>query len=145
MKIIKANIDHLENLVPLFDGYRVFYRQPSDLAGSRHFLLNRFKNKDSVIFMAYDGNRAVGFTQLFHSFSSVSMQPIFVLNDLFIDSNYRNQGIGEALINRAKELAKDLNYKGISIQTETDNRAQYLYQRLGFEKDVDLHFFWKNS
>ena len=142
MTTVKANIDHLEDLVPLFDGYRIFYRQESDKATAHQFLLNRLTNKDSVIYLAYSDNMAVGFTQLYYSFSSVSLKPIFILNDLYVHKDYRGSGIGELLINRAKALCKDLGYKGMAIQTETNNKAQNLYKRLNFKPDPDLHFFW---
>jgi len=145
MQIIKAHIDHLEDLVPLFDGYRMFYKQSSDKKGARHFLIERFKNKDSVVFIAYKENEAIGFTQLYPLLSSVSMQPMYLLNDLFVDANNRDQGIGEALIEKAKQLCITENNKGLAIQTAFDNPAQHLYKRLSFEMDTDLHFFWKTN
>ena len=95
--------------------------------------------------MAYVNDKAVGFTQLYPLFSSVSMQPMYMLNDLFVDLNCRGQGIGEALINKAKQLCVSEKNKGLAIQTAHDNPAQHLYKRLGFEKDTDLHFFWTNN
>ncbi|GGI58433.1 hypothetical protein GCM10011444_27420 [Winogradskyella haliclonae] len=53
MTIHKATIDQLEDLIPLFDGYRAFYKQDSNLPKTRQFLLERLHNNDSVIFMAY--------------------------------------------------------------------------------------------
>tara|TARA_R110002049_G_scaffold31786_4_gene106950 strand:+ start:763 stop:1203 length:441 start_codon:yes stop_codon:yes gene_type:complete len=143
MNIIKAHIDHLEDLVPLFDDYRLFYEQFSDKVGAQQFLLERFKKEDAVIFMAYINDRAIGFTQLYPLHSSVSMKPMYLLNDLFVDSNYRGKGIGQALIKEAKALCISENNKGLAIQTAFDNKAQHLYERLDFEKDTDLHFFWK--
>ena len=144
MQIVRATIQHLEDLIPLFDNYRIFYKQKSDCSGAQKFLLERLKLKDSVIFIAYDNNKAIGFTQLYHLFSSVSMQKMYVLNDLFVTPNLRGKGIGEALINTAKKLAKAENQKGIAIQTAYNNPAQQLYKRLGFASDTDLHFFWKS-
>ena len=77
--------------------------------------------------------------QLFHSFSSVSMLLLFILNDLFLDKNYRKQGIGFALLNKAKQLCKKHNYKGLALQTEITNTPQKLYESLGWKKDKDLH------
>ena len=142
MTIIRAHIDHLEDLIPLFDGYRIFYKQHSNKNGARQFLKERFKNKDAVIFIAYRDEKAVGFTQLYPLHSSVSMKAMYLLNDLFVDKNYRGNGIGKALINKAKQLCTSENNKGLAIQTAFDNPAQHLYERLGFEKDTDLHFFW---
>ncbi|GGG42697.1 GNAT family N-acetyltransferase [Bizionia arctica] len=145
MTILKAQIEHLENLTPLFDGYRVFYEQDSDVVRSKQFLFERLKNKDSIIFIAYLENIAVGFTQLYPLFSSVTMESMYLLNDLYVDGNNRGKGIGEALINKSKTYCKENNLKGLAIQTAFDNPAQHLYQRLGFRKDPDLHFFWTNN
>lgn len=145
MIIHKATIDNLEDLIPLFDAYRRFYKQKSNLPKTREFLLERLQQNDSVIFIAYMENKAIGFTQLYHLFSSVSMQRMYLLNDLYVSSTLRGKGIGKALINKAKQLAKVENQKGIAIQTAYDNTARELYKRLGFEPDTDLHFFWTNK
>ncbi len=142
MKIIQAQIKHLDDLASLFDSYRMFYRQDSNLEKAKSFLKERITNKESTIYIAYINDKAIGFTQLYPLFSSVSMQPIYMLNDLFVDSNYRNKGVGNILIQAAKNLCIKNNNKGLSIQTAFDNPAQHLYERLGFKKDTDLQFFW---
>lgn len=153
MHIRLATIQDLELLVPLFNGYRVFYRKTTDLEGARSFLRERLIKKDSIIYIAFakavpttvevgDSDIAVGFTQLYPIFSSVSMEPMYILNDLFIDPDYRGQGIGQSLIATVKDLCCKEQQKGIVIQTETTNPAQHLYERLGFKKDPDLHYFW---
>ena len=68
-----------------------------------------------------------------------------VLNDLYIDNQYRNNSIGTALIDKSKQFCKKQNFKGLIIQTEKTNPAQHLYERLGFTKDQDLTFFWPNK
>lgn len=145
MTIIQATLENLDDLAPLFNGYRVFYRQASDIDSVKTFLKERFTKRDSVIYMAYMDAVPVGFTQLYFLLSSVSMRPMFVLNDLYIDANYRNKNIGTALIDKAKTICKEKGYKGMIIQTEYTNPAQHLYQRLGFIKDTDLTFFWTNK
>ncbi len=145
MNIIEATNQQLHDLIPLFDGYRQFYRQQSDFVGAKKFLEERLKLEDSIIFIAYEEENAIGFTQLFPLFSSVTMQRMYLLNDLYVEDNYRGKGIGKALIDRAKELCKVQKYKGLVLQTEVTNPAQKLYEKLGFVKDPDLHYFWKNA
>ena len=145
MEIVKATVEHINDLTPLFDNYRQFYKQASNLEKARSFLLNRINNNESVIYIAYLDNKAVGFTQLYPLFSSVSMQPIYLLNDLYVDATIRNKGVGQQLIKAAKNLCIDKEYKGLGIQTEVTNPAQHLYERVGFKKDPDLHFFWTNA
>ena len=145
IQIQQATNKDIKILAPLFDNYRVFYKQDSNLKAAETFLLERLKKKDSLIYTAFINNEAVGFTQLYPLFSSVSMQPMLLLNDLYVNNNHRNKGIGEALINKAKAYCKTNNLKGLGIQTAHDNPAQHLYQRLGFVLDTDLQFFWTNK
>lgn len=145
MTIYQAQLKDLEILAPLFDAYRIFYKQESNLDEVKTFLKALLEKKESVVYIASINGKAIGFTQLFPLFSSVSMEPMYLLNDLYVDSNHRNKGIGEALIDRAKQLCKDENQKGLAIQTAFDNPAQHLYERQGFVKDTDLQFFWSNK
>ncbi|WP_035334040.1 GNAT family N-acetyltransferase [Dokdonia sp. PRO95] len=145
MHIRKATLQDLDIITPLFDGYRLFYRQASNLEGASVFLKERLTYNESTIFIAFydrEETEAVGFTQLYPLFSSVSMERMMLLNDLYISPAHRGKGIGTLLINSAKELCISLKQKGIVLQTETTNPAQQLYERLGFNKDPDLHYFW---
>ena len=145
MEIVRAEIQHIPDLIPLFDGYRIFYRQQSDYVGAKQFLSERITKHESIIFMLYENENAIGFTQLFPLFSSVSMQHMYLLNDLYIEKNYRGQGYGKLLIDEAKKLCRSKNFKGLALQTEQNNPAQRLYEREGFIKDPDLHYFWTNA
>ena len=79
LDIVRATIGDLDELVPLFDGYRQFYGRRSDPAGARAFLGDRIAREESVIYLAYTGPReAAGFTQLYPSFSSVSLKPLWI-------------------------------------------------------------------
>jgi len=144
MKIINATSIHLDQLAMLFDGYRVFYGQPSDIEAAKAFLTERFLQKDSVIFLALSENeQSLGFTQLYPSFSSVSMQRTYILNDLFVDAATRGMGVGEALLNQAKKFALTQGSKGLTLETDIDNPAQKLYERLGWTKDTNVfHYTW---
>jgi GNAT superfamily N-acetyltransferase len=101
--IRQATVSDLDGLVPLFDGYRQFYRQASEPDRIRKFLLDRFEHNQSVIFVAVKDGRAVGFTQIYPSFSSGALARIFILNDLFVDPGARLIGTGSALLQAAAE------------------------------------------
>ncbi len=146
MKIKNAILSDLEHLVPLFNNYRVFYGQHSNLDAARSFLKTRLSKKESTIFLALYNDKPVGFTQLFKTFSSVSLEPFLILNDLFVTPEFRNRGVGRALLEYAKLHCKELDYKGLALETALDNPAQKLYEQLGWEKDeAYLHYFWKNT
>ncbi|WP_350292087.1 GNAT family N-acetyltransferase [uncultured Croceitalea sp.] len=146
MKVIRATKEHIPLITPLFDAYRVFYEQASDNEGAKSFLEKRLEFNESVVFLAMDGDIAVGFTQLYMTFSSVSMESFYILNDLYVIPSYRTKGIGKALLNKAKEQCILMNYKGVGLETASNNPAQHLYERLGWEKDINhFHYFWTAS
>lgn len=94
MTIKRVRLVHLKEAGHLFNLYRVYYDQKSDMEGAVNFLRERISNEESVIFLAYSQEQAVGFTQLYPTFSSVQMKRTWVLNDLFVHEEHRGQGFG---------------------------------------------------
>ncbi|HWE49990.1 MAG TPA: hypothetical protein VG273_09390, partial [Bryobacteraceae bacterium] len=60
VEVRQATVEDLDLLVPLFDAYRQFYRQPSEPERVRQFLLERFEHNQSVLFLAFERAVAVG-------------------------------------------------------------------------------------
>lgn len=136
-KIEIKRIDHNEaNLVVgLFNQYRIFYGKFSDLGMAKAFIDARLEHNESVIFVALDENKPVGFTQLYPKYSSVRLVKNWILNDLFVDPQNRKQGIGEALIKTVMDFAKGQGAAYVQLETAVDNfTAQSLYEQIGFVK-----------
>lgn len=136
--------EDINAVAPLFDAYRVFYKAPSDAEGALAFLLSRWRARESVIFVAFDAGRPVGFVQLYPIFSSVSMTPLWLLNDLYVHPGTRRSGVGRALMRRAEEHAQATGASGLTLSTGTDNKtAQSLYESEGYERDRDFYVYNK--
>ncbi|WP_417392558.1 GNAT family N-acetyltransferase [Gimesia sp.] len=134
--IRQAVLSDLDALVPLFDSYRQFYGRPGDAAAAREFLQDRLQHGESVLFLASEADTPLGFTQLYPSFSSVSLARIFILNDLFVAPAGRRQGIATQLIAAAADYARSVNAIRLSLSTEITNQtAQALYQSVGWQQD----------
>ena len=56
----------------------------------------------------------------------------FYIDSLSVSLPYRNQGVGTALIEKAKEMARELGIPVVTLAVEPENRAKKLYQKLGF-------------
>jgi GNAT superfamily N-acetyltransferase len=142
VRTVRAELHDLDALVPLFDGYRRFYGQRSDPDGARAFLADRMKRGESVIFLAVVDGTIVGFTQLYPQFSSVSMQKLWLLNDLFVAADARTSGAGRALLERAERWAAETGAKGLTLSTQITNlTAQRLYEASGWTKDDEfIHY-----
>ena len=134
--IRRASIDDLGLISPLFDWYRQFYEQDSDVAKAEKFLAQRLQHNESVIFLAFDGADAVGFTQLYPGFSSVSMARTFLLNDLYVLASHRRHGAGALLLKAAVAHAQSAQAVRISLTTNVANTtAQAVYEAQGWARE----------
>lgn len=135
ISISQALIEHIDDLGQLFDDYRVFYKQPSDLKACKEFLKERILNKESIIFVATDlGDQVVGFTQLYPIYSSTRLKKAWLLNDLFVKPTAREKGVSKLLIERAKTLCINTHAHGIMLETEKTNTiGNKLYPSVGFQ------------
>lgn len=142
MEIKRISTAESELVIGLFDQYRQFYKQPSDLEVAARFINERLGKNESVIFVALEGDAPVGFTQLYPKYSSMRVSKNWILNDLYVDSNHRKQGIGEALMRKAMAFAKAEGATFVQLETAIDNyTAQSLYEAVGFEKQKpDMEF-----
>jgi ribosomal protein S18 acetylase RimI-like enzyme len=139
MYIKKIDFSEYQLVTALFDKYRIFYNQPSDIRLAERFIKERLENDESVIFVALvddDGKPApVGFTQLYPLISSMRAAKNWLLNDLYVESDNRRQGIGQALIKTAMDFAREQKASFIKLETAFDNyTAQSLYEAVGFIK-----------
>lgn len=141
LDIRKVTRDDVALVAILFDAYRVFYKQTSDLQAAFNFLEQRTSKNESVIFVATIKGEAVGFIQLYPIFSSVSLQPAWLLNDLFVAENARKQGVAESLLQQAKQFGLETNAAYMLLQTAADNyKAQSVYEKNGWIKTSDFFF-----
>jgi GNAT superfamily N-acetyltransferase len=143
MQIRRAGAQDVGAAALLFDAYRQFYGQRSDVAAARVFLTERLRRDESVVFLAVGpGGDAVGFMQLYPSYSSVSMRRLWILNDLFVHPGARRGGVGRGLLERAREWAVETNAKGLILSTAVANTAaQSLYESCGWDRDEEFRHY----
>jgi GNAT superfamily N-acetyltransferase len=139
--VVRATLQDIDRLVPLFGAYREFYRRPADPDGSRRFLSERLSRGESVVYLAEGRGTALGFVQLYPTFASLSMKSWWVLYDLYVVPSARRRGVASLLLERAKQLARETGAAGLSLETALDNPAQKLYEEHGWKRDeLFLHY-----
>ena len=134
-------------VAPLFDSYRQFYDEPPDAELAAAFIRDRLRANESVIFLAESSGEgsveALGFVQLYPSFSSVSVFRIWVLNDLFVTPAARGRGVGRALMEAARQHAIQTGAKRLTLETTAENRTAWsLYEDLGYVRHADSTRFY---
>ena len=141
IQIKKATMEDAKSIAPLFDAYRVFYGETTDVKSAFNFIEERLSKEQSVIFIALSGEEIVGFTQLYPIFSSVSLKKAWLLNDLYVTEKARQQGIAAALLDKAKVFGKETDAKWLLLETASNNySAQKLYEKNGWIKQTDIFY-----
>ena len=143
IKALRADTAQLDAVAQLFDAYRGFYKQPSNLEQSRAFIAERMAAGESAIFLAQDEHgEALGFVQLYPTFSSIDAHRTWLLSDLFTTPAARGRGVGRLLMNTARAFALETGAKGLVLETATDNyTAQGLYESLGYVRDTGYYTY----
>src|SRR5690242_9365866 len=137
MEIVRAALEDLDELVPLFNAYRKFFNPGARLEDSGPFLAARLRDGDGVIFLAWANSEAQGFIQLYPLWSSWHCRRIWFLSDLYVAEKRRGAGIGKMLVERAKEFAHET--RAASVMVELPHSEPHLtdfYDRLGFHRDA---------
>ena len=136
LSIRRAGLHDLEQLAPLFDAYRQFYRQPGDLPRARDFLRERLERDESAVLVAGQDGAMVGFTQLYPMFSSVRTARIWILNDLYVAGQARRSGVARGLLDATAVFARENGAARLMLETGRDNApARALYQAAGWSED----------
>ena len=140
--IRKATIQDLDQLSELFDLYRTFYNKASDLTAGKEFLKERIINSESEIFISIIESKAVGFVQLYPYFSSTRMKKMWLLNDLFVHSEFRGKGISKELIEVSKKLCIETKACAVNLETSKMNDiGNSLYPSTGFVLDIENNYY----
>jgi GNAT superfamily N-acetyltransferase len=142
LRVRQAGLADAGAVAPLFDAYRGFYGQASDVVLAESFLRERIALGESMILLAERAGAAVGFVQLYPLFSSVRARRILVLNDLFVAEGARRTGVAQALLREAESLAQTIGALRLVLETGEDNRpAQRLYERLGWRHVSETRWY----
>ncbi|MFE6841732.1 GNAT family N-acetyltransferase [Streptomyces sp. NPDC057686] len=128
----------------LFGGYLDFYEvKVEDPERPRAFLAERIRAGESLVLLA-DVPEAgtVGFAQVYRTFSSLALRPVWILSDLYVDPSGRRSGAGRALLRDVLRRAGEAGVAGVQLETAYDNHvAQSLYEAEGFERDAFHVYF----
>lgn len=136
----------VDNVAALFDAYRQFYGQKSDLPLAIRYISDKIDKNGSVIILAEDRNqRILGFCQLYPTFCSIEAAPIFILYDLFVAPPDRKSGTGKLLLLAAEAHARRNNIIRMDLTTAKNNlQAQSLYNSMGWVRDDEFYTYSKH-
>lgn len=147
LQIKRIEKSEVDIVVEMFNDYRIFYKQVSDLELARNFLQERLDLNESIIYVAYliqeKAKTPVGFIQLYPKILSVSAKKNWHIGDLFTKVEHRRLGVGRLLLKTALIFAREESSAMISLNTAKDNfNAQKLYENFGFSKNEMSEYYY---
>ncbi|WP_141432206.1 GNAT family N-acetyltransferase [Bacillus sp. 03113] len=141
--IRQATIHDLNRLIPIFDSFREYFKQQRNPDAVEKFLFERFEHQESIIFIAEQQNEIIGYAHLYPTFSSLTLQRVWILNDFFIIEKFRQNGIGKQLLAAVKEFGALTKAKGIELSVEHSNEAAWkFYENQGFQLDKEFRYYF---
>jgi len=144
MHIVKSTEKYLDQLVEIFEEYRLFCGCEPSPKETKAFLKKLICNQESVLFIAIDSDtdKLMGFVNLYPSYSTLALQRLWILNDLGVSSHFRGKGVSKALIQKVQEFAKETNAVRIELKTAVQNTtARNLYKAMDFTIDADNVYY----
>lgn len=143
--IIRAGLEDLNLVCPLYSKYREFYEQEIAPDHERAFLEERLKSSQAVIFLAFDSTlprNGAGFVLLYPVFDSVEMIATWLLHDLYVAEHSRQQGIGRQLMQAAHDFCRSTGAGRVDLATAITNTvAQPLYESMGYQRDSAFYTY----
>jgi ribosomal protein S18 acetylase RimI-like enzyme len=120
---------------------RVYETSPGAEQTMRRFLADVAKSSYSFLFVAVVGDRTVGFIsgELRQGSPTFLPKTWASVDDVFIEPEYRNRGMGRALLQCVQAWAQERGADGISLQVAAANsRGRKFYEDLGF-RDISVY------
>ena len=144
LQIIEADLDrpdHAQAVVDLTDAYSrdpMGDGKPLDEDVRRRLIPGLKAHPTTHIFLAYEGDRAIGMALCFRGFSSFYARPLINIHDLSVVPEARGRGVGRKLLEAVAAKGRALDCCKLTLETQDKNPARRLYESVGFARDVHV-------
>lgn len=93
------------------------------------------RHPTTLVFLAYDGDAAVGVAVCFLGFSTFAARPLANIHDLAILPTHRGRGVGRGLIAAVEARARELGCCKLTLEVlDQNHRALRTYTSAGFKR-----------
>ena len=116
---------------------RIYATAPGAEQVMRRFLADLASSGHSFLFVAESGGRVVGFIsgELREGSPTFRQKSWASVDDVFVERDHRNLGIGRTLLEGVEAWAKERRADGVSLQVAAANeRGRKFYEGLGFRE-----------
>lgn len=139
--VVPVAAEHEAEWRRLYRGYMAFYKRPEDegvLDRLWAWLMDPAHEVEGLV--ALRDGRVVGLAHFRREPSMLRAAYVGFLNDLYVDPDGRGGSVGEALLGRLREIARERGWPFVRWITADDNyRARTLYDRVAKKTAWNLY------
>ncbi len=144
IKIRKAKKSDSKEIIRLIIELARFEKlKPPSPAAQKNLIRDAFSSKPPFeIFLAFDGDTAVGYAFYFYTYSTFLAKRTLYLEDIYINDKYRGSGIGKKLMEKLFSTAKAKKCGRMEwIVLDWNKNAINFYDRLGAKEMKEWKFY----
>ncbi|OEK05077.1 GNAT family N-acetyltransferase [Roseivirga misakiensis] len=131
--ITKASAEDYAEIHQMILDFATFQKTPEKVSITLEDMKANIDDFKSLIIR--DGEQAVGFATYYFGFSSWSGRHLF-LDDLYLETDYRRQGLGERIMDTLETIANDHKCKSMRwLVSKWNDPAIAFYKKRGAEID----------
>ncbi len=142
-RIEPVSEEQFERLLPLIAAYQRFYEAERIDEDRNRAFFSRFlaPSEDGMLLGAWRDGELVGYACLYWHFTSIVPAETVLMNDLYVDTGSRGEGIGRALIEASASVARERCADHLEWATAPSNEvAQRLYDSTAAERSTWIEY-----
>ncbi len=130
-----AGTEDVKHLLRMMEAFYLIDQYPFDKALTRENLMDFIQNPYLGRLWMVEGNeQVVGYLVLSFDFSFEFKGRNAMIDEFYIEKDYRNQGIGSQMLHFVLEEAKKLNLRAVHLEVERHNETgKKLYSKFNFK------------
>jgi len=141
--IVEADLgrhEHQEAVIAMTDAYSrdpFGDGKPLDPGARERLIPGLRRHPTTLIFLAFEGDRAVGAAICFMGFSTFAAMPLVNVHDLIVVPDFRKKGVGRRLLEAVERKARALGCCKLTLEVlDRNERALRAYTAFGFARYV---------
>lgn len=134
MNLIEVTNEHFDDLLRMRNR---LYTDTDDVFHKEEMALITSSDIFTCFIAENDAGQAIGFIELSlrNIVDGVIGGPVGYIEGIYLDPEYRNKGVGQALISGAMDWFRNKGCQQVATDTEIDNHsAQAYFEKLGFQR-----------
>ncbi len=142
MELVRATQNDLQDLLNLVRAYHAFENiERSDEERTQALLPLLSDNaREGGVWLVHESGQAIGYIALCFGYSIELGGRDAFIDELFVAESHRGHGIGSAVLDAIKEIARESGIRALHLEVARNNaRARSIYATKGFESRDKYH------